>query len=400
LNRFPEHFTAPDFEPFVPVLADGLFCHRWPGPRATLYTLRNLGVPRRDAPLLEVPRAGELECYDLWNGRSLRGEPRGDRWRIFGSLDRLGCIAVCRKDERPPGLSELLHRQRPEAGGEEVRESRLPARAVIEPLAVAPTPRVARDRIPPGMVLVPGGEFRMKIQHRRRECGCYPDPGTPPDRWPEFLRGTPHDGTLEHHIGPRTLAPFFIDAAEVSNAEYQRFLEVSGYRPQHPENFLAHWPGGKLPAELADHPVVYVDLDDARAYARWAGKRLPTEAEWQRAAQGPDGRRWPWGDEFAADRCHSSGRHTMPVRSLPEGRSPSGCYHLAGNVWEWTESERDDGHTRFVMLRGGSYFRAEGSIWYADGGAQPCDHHAKFIRMWPGLDRCATIGFRCVVDAQ
>jgi len=155
-----------------------------------------------------------------------------------------------------------------------------------------------------------------------------------------------------------------------------------------------------MPESIADHPVVYVDLDDARAFARWAGKRLPTEAEWQFAAQGTDGRRWPWGDEFDPRCCHGDGRGTEPARSRPLGRSPYGCYHMAGNVWEWTESERDDGHTRFVMIRGGSYFRAEGSIWYTDGGAQPCGHHAKFIRMWPGLDRCATIGFRCVVDVQ
>jgi hypothetical protein len=68
-------------------------------------------------------------------------------------------------------------------------------------------------------------------------------------------------------------------------------------------------------------------------------------------------------------------------------------------VWEWTESVRDDGHTRFAIIRGGSYFKAEGSHWYMQGGPKPCNHHAKFILMWPGLDRCATIGFRCVVDA-
>ena len=73
---------------------------------------------------------------------------------------------------------------------------------------------------------------------------------------------------------------------------------------------------------------------------------------------------------------------------------------MSGNVWEWTESQRDDGHTRFAILRGGSYFQAAGSIWYTDGGPQPCDHHAKFLLLWPGLDRCATIGFRCVVDVE
>jgi formylglycine-generating enzyme required for sulfatase activity len=71
---------------------------------------------------------------------------------------------------------------------------------------------------------------------------------------------------------------------------------------------------------------------------------------------------------------------------------------MAGNVWEWTESCRDDGHTRFAMIRGGSWYRAEGSGWYVEGGPQPCTSHTKFIRMWPGLDRCATVGFRCAMD--
>jgi formylglycine-generating enzyme required for sulfatase activity len=145
--------------------------------------------------------------------------------------------------------------------------------------------------------------------------------------------------------------------------------------------------------------VVYVDLDDARAYARWAGKRLPTEYEWQLAAQGTDGRLWPWGKEYDAKRVNTTGR-TMPARSLPEGRSPYGCYQMSGNVWELTESERDDGHTRFLILRGGSYFRPEGSMWYRPGGPQPCNTHTKFLRIWPGLERCATIGFRCVMDTK
>ena len=87
----------------------------------------------------------------------------------------------------------------------------------------------------------------------------------------------------------------------------------------------------------------------------------------------------------------------------PEFRWACSCYSccflmMCGNVWEWTESERSDGRTRFCIVRGGSFFKAEGSSWYADGGPQPCTFAAKFILMWPGLDRCATIGFRCAVD--
>jgi len=238
---------------------------------------------------------------------------------------------------------------------------------------------------------------KMHIEHMRRECGCYPNPGTPKDKWRDWLWGNPHNGNLVHDYEADVKA-FLIDEAEVSNADFKRFVDATRYRPKHAKNFLKHWPRGALPHELADHPVVYVDLSDARAYARWAGTRLPTEAEWHLAAQGTDGRTWPWGNAFDPSRCNTTGTDTMSVRSLPDGRSPCGCYHMSGNVWEWTESERDDGHTRFAIIRGGSYFKAEGSGWYVQGGPQPCTSHAKFLLMWPGLDRCATVGFRCVVD--
>ena len=238
----------------------------------------------------------------------------------------------------------------------------------------------------------------MDLAHPRRECGCYPDPGTPPERWREFLWGAPFDGTLEHHVGPVELPAFLIDRHEVTNAEFQRFLKATGYRPACATNFLKHWLGGEMPARLAGHPVAYVDLGDARAYARWAGKRLPTELEWHRAAQGDDGRAWPWGNEFDPTRCNGLGEGTTPVGSFPTGRSPFGCDDMAGNVWEWTASERSDGHTRFCIIRGGSWFRAEGSVWYVPGGPQPNTSHAKLILMYPGLDRCSTIGFRCVKD--
>jgi iron(II)-dependent oxidoreductase len=174
--------------------------------------------------------------------------------------------------------------------------------------------------------------------------------------------------------------------------------------PEHGDNFLAHWQSGEVPPGLEEHPVVYVALEDARAYAAWAGKRLPSEEEWQFAAQGYEALHYPWGNDWQPDRCNNGQvGATTPVTHFPQGRSPFGVYDLCGNVWEWTESERTDqiantSRTRFSILKGGSYYRAYGSEWYADGGAQSNDFAAKFLHMSPGLDRCATIGFRCAVD--
>ena len=151
-----------------------------------------------------------------------------------------------------------------------------------------------------------------------------------------------------------------IAAAPVTNGQFEEFLRDSGYRPRIPDNFLKHWGGVACPAELRDKPVVYIDIEDARAYAAWAGQRLPNEWEWHR------------------------------------GAAQHGEAFQRGEVWEWTEGVRDDGHTRFVMLRGGCRWKAEGSIWYFPTGPQPIETHAKFLLLAPGLDRCATIGFRCV----
>ena len=393
LRAFAPEFTSDAWDPFVPTVQKGLYAHRWPGKDLELYTLLNTGPALSGADLLVCdPPAGaaadELRVVDLWNRKAAHFEviPSG-KVLVHGDMERLGCFAVLRGAESR--TDTLLAAPLPTANSD--------TRGAQSVVDAKPVVRTALAAAPPqGMVAVPGGAGRMKLTHQRRECGCYPDPGTPENKWHEFLWGSPHDGTVSHDYIV-DVKPFFMDEAQVTNAEFKAFLDATGYAPKHPENFLKHWPDGKMPEALADHPVVYVDLDDARAYAAWCSKRLPMEPEWQAAAQGGDGREWPWGKLFEPAKCNPGGG-TLPVRALPEGRSPVGFYQMSGNVWEWTESERDDGHTRFCILRGGSWFKAEGSGWYVPSGPQPCTSHAKFLLLWPGLDRCSTIGFRCVRD--
>ena len=200
---------------------------------------------------------------------------------------------------------------------------------------------------------------------------------------------------------PDTLAMrrFFIDTYPVSNRDFAAFLAAGKYKPKDPANFLKHWVKGKPPAGMEDHPVVYVDATDAQAYARWAGKRLPTEIEWQYAAQGTDGRKYPWGPAMDSTRCNWKLEHTSSVTAYPGGASPFGVMDLIGNVWQLTNDTYDNGTFVFCMLRGGSFYNPTSSWWYIPGGPQPADNPQILLMVSPALNRCATVGFRCVKDA-
>jgi formylglycine-generating enzyme required for sulfatase activity len=238
------------------------------------------------------------------------------------------------------------------------------------------------DNIPEDMAVIDVGD-RVTVEFELSVVG----------RPAKFHWRTPRSQQLE-------LSPYAMDLTPVTNKQYAEFLKESGYKPRHEENFLKHWKDGKIPAGKEDHPVVNVDLNDARAYAKWAGKRLPTQEEWQHAAQGPEALEYPWGNEMNEDFCNGGqSGDTTSVRAFPQGRSPFGCYDMSGNTWEWTESEQtDDGRSRYCLIRGGSFFNTVGSDWYVDGGPQPGNCVTKMLLVWPGLDRCSTIGFRCVVD--
>ena len=115
--------------------------------------------------------------------------------------------------------------------------------------------------------------------------------------------------------------------------------------------------------------------------------------------QGPDALDYPWGNEMEKDRCNQNiNGETTAVSAFPEGASPFGCLICAAIPGRLTGNEYSDGRTRFVMLKGGSCYKAEGSDWYFDGGPQKNSFVAKMLLIWPGLDRCSTVGFRCAVD--
>jgi formylglycine-generating enzyme required for sulfatase activity len=199
------------------------------------------------------------------------------------------------------------------------------------------------------------------------------------------------------------LPAFYIDRYEVSQQDYARFIahmrRTGDHLPCHASEPAGKRQGQHIPLRwglpyLSDpgYPVVGLDYWDAYAYARWVGKRLPTEEEWEKAARGTDGRLYPWGDEWDPMRCNwgpqpGQNRTLVPVDSMPEGRSPYGCFHMLGNAAEWTESFYDSG----LGLRAG-----RGYCWRLG-------HMAPFVvtfRM-QGLPhlRDEGSGLRCALDA-
>ena len=253
------------------------------------------------------------------------------------------------------------------------------------------------------MVRIPGGAFTMVIEHKRRESGCYHF-GT--DRG--ALWGYYYEDLITHKI-PTVLRAFAVRKTAVTNAEYLAFVLQSGYRPADGQNFLKQIPRngqGALPLALspalADLPVTFVSMNDARAFAKWKQQRLPSEAEWQWVAEGAGhSYRWPWGNDDAlahhSDVVNTTGKITSAGSHI-HGGTGLGVLGLTGNTWELTESEYTDGHTRFLLLRGGVYLPPGQSEWLSVRGPRPNQFHAKYILLGEGLDRSEAISFRTVAD--
>jgi formylglycine-generating enzyme required for sulfatase activity len=232
--------------------------------------------------------------------------------------------------------------------------------------------------LPNEMVKVPAGEFILGYDNRM------------PDEGPA------------HHV---TLPAYMIDKYEVTNLQYKRFIDQAKHRSP------SHFKNRRFPAGEADHPVTYVSWHDAKAYCEWVGKRLPTNAEWEKAARGGDGRVYPWGDEYGIEKANSSmlwkslklEGSTTPVGAFPQGISPYGAYDMAGNVWEWTSSwyEPYPGNETPSEAYGKNYRTLKGGSWW-DCSFYQCGISAPVFNrsFFSAHMRNETFGFRCAKDVD
>jgi iron(II)-dependent oxidoreductase len=330
--------------------------------------------------------------FDAWNGTQL--EPRTQDGRAVFDLKLeargFGALLAIETGARPDGLDAFLDRMK-ELSRKPLRsfssEWHSLAQTLVPIERTKPSAEAPRD-----MAAIPAGEFDFRVQGIEIEG----------QTWDGLDVQYPWEPSPRRsHRQRLRIDAFHIDRYPVTNVQFKAFLDASQYRPDDDHNFLRHWQGGVPPRGWENKPVTWVSLEDARAYAKWAGKRLPHEWEWQYAAQGTDGRRYPWGDEWNAEAApEASITREMPaphdVDAHPAGASPFGVQDLVGNIWQWTDEFVDE-HTRAAVIRGGTAYQPQTSHWYFPQ-AYRLDQHGKLLLMAPSKDRSGGIGFRCVVD--
>ena len=455
-----ENFTDQRYTPLLPTEIDSVYVNFWPGDRKDIYTLLNLRPEGVCDPLFEVAAAGEGEHYfDLWNYEEAQTVEEGGKTYIVADMEgfskkwlgtnnegSVGAIAKfptlldvtldgvelhlaaregdyikvwagdpayvradrCRTyntECQTINLYETFGRYQGKYvvelfdADDQLLDCRVVATVPGVGMLISKTETTQRyAKAPKGMVVIPAGTLTLKTT------------------WGDNFVPTPSENQGKTISFPK----FYMDRYPVTNSKFKAFLDETGYWPAQPDNFLKHWVDGAPKKGEENFPVIYVSYEDAQAYARWAGKRLPTEAEWQYAAQTEKGYDWPWGDRFEVTKenqvitntltvtrmqippgyCNVGDNELYPVGKYKKGVNPNGLYDLVGCVWQITNDYYDNGSNYMYIVKGGSYFLPASSWWYVEGGPRELTYCQKILSISPSFDRCATVGFRCVADAE
>ena len=385
--------VSQEWEPFFPMCNYGVFASRWPSGDRTLWTIVNRNEYNITGYQMELDAHEGMRYFDLYHGAELTPLKKENKVILSFDLDLNGFGCILATETAPDSsILSLMTRMK--------ELSVLPLKSfkdesdVLKQQIVPVEKTKTTMKIPSGMVKIPSGGFNFQVHGIEIEGSNaigvdvqYP--------W--------EDSPRQYHQCSMNIKSFWIDKYPVTNAQFKKFLDATHYHPADDLNFLHDWKDGSYPESWANRPVTWVSLEDARAYAAWAGKRLPDEWEWQYTAQGTDGRLYPWGNSWERKAVPEPDKsRTMrgpdPVDAHPDGASPFGVMDMVGNVWQWTNEFTDD-HTRAATIRGGSYYRPQGSMWYFPQ-AYRLDEHGKYLLMAPSKDRAGCIGFRCVQDAD
>jgi formylglycine-generating enzyme required for sulfatase activity len=410
-RAYSDLLVSPAWEPHVQTVNFGIFASKWPGDAQTLWTIVNRNSYAVSGDQLRVPVEKGARYFDVWHGTEIIPHVEGNEIALSFEIEANGYGAILKTaslDARDGKLMATMKALAAKPLNSFSPEWKTLPQSVVEIAATAPA-----SAAPTGMIRIPEGDFNFRvhgieIEGMNDEGVDVQYPGEPsPRRY--------HDMTLH-------MKAFWIDRYNVTNEDFKKFLDATHYQPEDAHNFLRDWKDGNYPDGWAKKPVTWVSLEDARAYAAWAGKRLPHEWEWQYAAQGTDGRKYPWGNCDWLASAAVSGGPTCPwgsdpksapapipdkgrqmlaasdVDQHPNGASPFGVMDMVGNVWQWTD-EYVDSHTRAAILRGGSHYQPQGAIWYFPQ-AYMLSEHGKYLLMAPSLDRSGALGFRCAKDAE
>jgi iron(II)-dependent oxidoreductase len=386
-----ENLVSANWEPHTPTLQAGIYASKFPAAQQTLWSIINRNEYDVDGEQLRIPHREGTHYYDLWHGEELQPEIGSDGAATLKfSIEGLGFAAVLATPENPPSaaLQELLAFMKQRSSrplSSYPREWKFVPQTMVEiPTTDPPT------EAPPGMIRIPETDYDFEVSGKEVEGGN--DPGVD-------VQYPWEDAPRRFHRHRLHIKSFYIDRTPVTNAEFKKFLQATNYHPADDHNFLRHWTNGTYPKGWANKPVTWVSIEDARAYAKWANKRLPHDWEWQYAAQGTTAQIYPWGNDWSPNALPPPdyGRTMRPptdVDAYKNGASPFGVLDMEGNISQWTDEFRDS-HTRAAILRGGAYYQPRGSLWYFPQTYR-LDEHEKYLLMSPGRDRAGTIGFRCV----
>ena len=458
LRENTDCFTGFGYTPLIETSSDGIWVNQWETTAKTVYTIFSLIPQGYDGLLFAAPQKQGYHWVDLWEHRELQPvEQEGKYWipvrteafhqSLLGTNNEGAVSAVAHLPQliQASLFGDLLNITA--TAGDQILIWPGDPDYDKEPLRVGP----GRHQI---TLMEHFGRFEgdfviqlMQNDMLLDETSVHIRPGSArliskEEKSPALSKQTPEgmvrvpagvldwkttfgDNFIEYPENPYTapvqVKAFYMDEYPVTNEQFYAFVRQTGYSPEDTVNYLRHWKNGKPHRADRMKPVIFVSWEDARAYAAWAGKRLPTELEWQYAAQTDEGWAWPWTREDTVQReetwvtntltvsrlkgvdgrfCNPGNGELDPVGKYPEGRNPLGISDLVGSVWQLTADLYDNGSNHFVMMKGGSYFNPGSSWWYVQGGPRPLHYRQMLLRVSRGFERNATVGFRCVQDIQ